>query len=136
RGRGCRAGLRARIGAAFAAGSRVHDHLDPRRDADPAQRLPSTQEATRMTDEILSRRTPDPSATAEYSHGAEWEARTTLAPLNTMGAKVTIQKNWQELIRPNKLQVSPGQDGKREATLIPQPLHRPFALTPRNAPPR
>ena len=38
-------------------------------------------------------------AAAENSHGAEWGARTT-APLNAMGANV-IQKNWQELIRPN-----------------------------------
>ena len=27
-----------------------------------------------------------------------------------MGETVTIQKNWQELIRPNKLQVTPGTD--------------------------
>jgi DNA-directed RNA polymerase subunit alpha len=27
-----------------------------------------------------------------------------------MGEQVTIQKNWQELIRPNKLNVTPGSD--------------------------
>ena len=34
------------------------------------------------------------------------------APLNAMGANVTIQKNWQELIRPNKLQVAAGADAQ------------------------
>src|SRR5467141_2677490 len=34
-----------------------------------------------------------------------------------MGETVTIQKNWQELIRPNKLQVAPGTDAARFATL-------------------
>ena len=29
-----------------------------------------------------------------------------------MGETVTIQKNWQELIRPNKLQVTPGTDAQ------------------------
>ena len=38
---------------------------------------------------------------------------TTFAPRNAMGDNVTIQKNWQELIRPNKLQVSPGADTRR-----------------------
>ena len=37
-------------------------------------------------------------------------ARETTATRNAMGDNVTIQKNWQELIRPNKLQVSPGAD--------------------------
>jgi hypothetical protein len=46
-------------------------------------------------------------AATDNSHGAEWSAKA--APLNTMGANV-IQKNWQELIKPNKLQVSLGSD--------------------------
>jgi hypothetical protein len=37
-------------------------------------------------------------------------ARDALAPRNAMGDNVTIQKNWQELIRPGKLQVSAGTD--------------------------
>ena len=37
-------------------------------------------------------------------------ARDAFAPRNAMGDNVTIQKNWQELIRPNKLQVSAGAD--------------------------
>ena len=86
-----------------------------------------------MNEDILIRRTPDPSATAELSHRAEWDARPIDAPLNTMGAKVTIQKNWQELIRPNKLQVSAGTDTKREATVIAEPLERGFGVTLGNA---
>ncbi|MFL5140165.1 MAG: DNA-directed RNA polymerase subunit alpha [Microvirga sp.] len=50
-----------------------------------------------------------------------------------MGAKVTIQKNWQELIRPNKLQVTVGADPKREATVIAEPLERGFGVTLGNA---
>ena len=56
-----------------------------------------------------------------------------VAPLNTMGANVTIQKNWQELIRPNKLQVSAGGDPKREATVVAEPLERGFGVTLGNA---
>ena len=37
------------------------------------------------------------------------------APRNAMGDNVTIQKNWQELIRPSKLQVSAGADPRRAA---------------------
>jgi DNA-directed RNA polymerase subunit alpha len=40
-----------------------------------------------------------------------------------------IQKNWQELIKPNKLQVVPGDDPKRVATLIAEPLERGFGIT-------
>ena len=86
-----------------------------------------------MNEDILIRRTPDPSAAAELSHRAEWDARPHDAPLNTMGAKVTIQKNWQELIRPNKLQVTVGADPKREATVIAEPLERGFGVTLGNA---
>ncbi|MGZ3312409.1 MAG: DNA-directed RNA polymerase subunit alpha, partial [Xanthobacteraceae bacterium] len=50
-----------------------------------------------------------------------------------MGANVTIQKNWQELIRPNKLQVSPGTEPKREATVVAEPLERGFGVTLGNA---
>jgi DNA-directed RNA polymerase subunit alpha len=46
---------------------------------------------------------------------------------------VTIQKNWQELIRPNKLQVQPGGDPKRIATVVAEPLERGFGLTLGNA---
>jgi DNA-directed RNA polymerase subunit alpha len=44
-----------------------------------------------------------------------------------------IQKNWQELIKPNKLQVSPGEDPKRVATVVAEPLERGFGLTLGNA---
>ena len=44
-----------------------------------------------------------------------------------------IQKNWQELIKPNKLHVSPGEDPKRVATVVAEPLERGFGLTLGNA---
>ena len=82
-----------------------------------------------MTDDVLIRLAPEESAAAENSHGAEWGARRTAVPLNAMGANVTIQKNWQELIRPNKLQVVAGADAKREATVTAEPLERGFGVT-------
>ncbi|WP_204951800.1 DNA-directed RNA polymerase subunit alpha [Methylopila capsulata] len=50
----------------------------------------------------------------------------------TKGA-VVIQKNWQDLIKPNKLEVAPGGDGKRSATMVAEPLERGFGLTLGNA---
>src|SRR5579872_5309192 len=44
-----------------------------------------------------------------------------------------IQKNWQELIRPNKLQVMAGADAKCMATVVAEPLERGFGLTLGNA---
>jgi DNA-directed RNA polymerase subunit alpha len=44
-----------------------------------------------------------------------------------------IQKNWQDLIKPNKLVVNPSEDGKRVATLIAEPLERGFGVTLGNA---
>ncbi len=40
-----------------------------------------------------------------------------------------LQKNWQELIKPQKLQVEPGADAGRVATLVAEPLERGFGLT-------
>ena len=50
-----------------------------------------------------------------------------------MGDQVTIQKNWQELIKPNKLQVATGNDAARAATMIAEPLERGFGVTLGNA---
>ena len=44
-----------------------------------------------------------------------------------------IQKNWQELIKPNKLEVTPGLDQTRSATIVVEPLERGFAMTMGNA---
>ena len=76
-------------------------------------------------------RPADGQAAAENPHGAEWGAQKS-APLNTMGANV-IQKNWQELIKPNKLQVSAGTDAKKTATVVAEPLERGFGVTLGNA---
>jgi DNA-directed RNA polymerase subunit alpha len=44
-----------------------------------------------------------------------------------------IQKNWQALIKPNKLNVEAGGDPKRVATVVAEPLERGFGLTLGNA---
>ncbi len=40
-----------------------------------------------------------------------------------------IQKNWQELIRPNKLEIISGDDPLRSATVVAEPLERGFGQT-------
>jgi DNA-directed RNA polymerase subunit alpha len=42
-------------------------------------------------------------------------------------------KNWQELKKPNSLEVKPGSDPKRRATFVAEPLERGFGLTLGNA---
>ena len=44
-----------------------------------------------------------------------------------------LQKNWKELIKPGKLEVQPGDDPKRDATVVAEPLERGFGLTLGNA---
>ncbi len=46
---------------------------------------------------------------------------------------MVVQKNWQELIRPNKLDVAQGDDPKRVATMVAEPLERGFGTTLGNA---
>src|SRR5215217_6348061 len=43
------------------------------------------------------------------------------------------QKNWQELIRPNKLDIQQGRERRRIATLVAEPLERGFGMTLGNA---
>ncbi len=44
-----------------------------------------------------------------------------------------LQKNWQDLIRPTKLNISPGLDPERMAVVVAEPLERGFGLTLGNA---
>ena len=44
-----------------------------------------------------------------------------------------IQKNWQDLIKPSKLEVQPGTRVDRVATIVAEPLERGFGLTLGNA---
>jgi DNA-directed RNA polymerase subunit alpha len=44
-----------------------------------------------------------------------------------------IQKNWQELIKPKKLEVAQSDDPKRVATVVAEPLERGFGQTLGNA---
>jgi DNA-directed RNA polymerase subunit alpha len=43
------------------------------------------------------------------------------------------QKNWQELIRPGKIDIQPGKDKRRVATIVAEPLERGFGTTLGNA---
>ena len=44
-----------------------------------------------------------------------------------------VRKNWQDLIKPGKLAVEPGDDGRRVATIVAEPLERGFGITLGNA---
>ncbi|MDG2286589.1 MAG: DNA-directed RNA polymerase subunit alpha, partial [Alphaproteobacteria bacterium] len=46
---------------------------------------------------------------------------------------MVIQKNWQALIKPNKLDIQPGIDPVRSATVVAEPLERGYGLTLGNA---
>ena len=46
---------------------------------------------------------------------------------------VVLQKNWTDLIKPNKLDVQPGNDAQRGAKVVAEPLERGFGLTLGNA---
>src|SRR5712671_8086841 len=93
---------------------------------------PAEKAACVISDHMIHR-VSDPSAVDDDSHRVAWEPRAAEVPFNATGAKVTIQKNWQELIRPNRLQVTAGADTKREATVIAEPLERGFGVTLGNA---
>lgn len=44
-----------------------------------------------------------------------------------------IQKNWQELIKPNKIEVATSKDASRHGTVVVEPLERGYGLTLGNA---
>ena len=44
-----------------------------------------------------------------------------------------LQKNWHDLIKPNKLDITPGRERNRVATVIAEPLERGFGMTLGNA---
>jgi DNA-directed RNA polymerase subunit alpha len=50
-----------------------------------------------------------------------------------MEGHTMIHKNWQELIKPNSLEITPGVDPMRKATAVAEPLERGFGLTLGNA---
>jgi DNA-directed RNA polymerase subunit alpha len=54
-------------------------------------------------------------------------------PPSPTEVRVVIQKNWQTLIKPKQLSVEPGDDPKRIATVVAEPLERGFGLTLGNA---
>src|SRR6201989_1473258 len=50
-----------------------------------------------------------------------------------MRQSAVIQRNWQSLIKPEKLEVEPGADPARVATVVAEPLERGFGMTLGNA---
>ncbi|MCB1481603.1 MAG: DNA-directed RNA polymerase subunit alpha [Rhodobiaceae bacterium] len=52
-----------------------------------------------------------------------------MVPVHLQEVSDVIEKNWQELIRPNKLEVNPGHDPKCQATIVAEPLERGYGMT-------
>ncbi len=52
---------------------------------------------------------------------------------NTERMAQLLQKNWQDLIKPTKLNITPGAERGRVATIVAEPLERGFGLTLGNA---
>jgi DNA-directed RNA polymerase subunit alpha len=50
-----------------------------------------------------------------------------------MRLSAVLQRNWQSLIKPEKLELEPGSDPHRVATIIAEPLERGFGMTLGNA---
>jgi DNA-directed RNA polymerase subunit alpha len=46
---------------------------------------------------------------------------------------LVLQRNWQSLIKPDKLEVTPGADRRLVATIVAEPLERGFGITLGNA---
>ena len=67
-----------------------------------------------------------------FLRGGRAPLRFYLQPLAFEVATV-IQKNWKELIKPNKLVIEPGKDPRRTAQIVAEPLERGFGLTLGNA---
>ena len=44
-----------------------------------------------------------------------------------------LQKNWQDLIKPSKLEIQPGRQRNMVATIVAEPLERGFGMTLGNA---
>ncbi len=52
---------------------------------------------------------------------------------DTMQLSAAIERNWLSLIKPEKLEVEPGSDPARVATIVAEPLERGFGMTLGNA---
>lgn len=52
-----------------------------------------------------------------------------IEPGRCRGLAKVLQKNWQDLIKPNKLEILAGRQSLREAVLVAEPLERGFGLT-------
>jgi ribosomal protein S11 len=91
---------------------------------DPAQRLPAAQAPPRLS--IREWRGRWRMALVPSAHSPS------PSPVPQRGG-CDPERNWQELIKPNKLDVAPGDDPKRVATVVAEPLERGFGTTLGNA---
>jgi ribosomal protein uS11 len=114
------------------AGGRFPDHVDPRRDLDPAQRRPPSRSAA-ASDLTFPPRLADLGVPGSGLEAALSPGRDHPSSRPTQGKPVSVNaKNWQELKKPNGLEKK-GGDGKRKATFVAEPLERGFGLTLGNA---
>src|SRR5262249_30402677 len=98
--------------------------------ADPPQWVPAAQAAPRLRRFIPADVSPAAVLLIPLKRSGNFCGE---CPRGTRMGDDVIQKNWQELIRPEKLQVATGSDAKRIATLGAEPLERGFGVTLGNA---
>ena len=85
--------------------------------------LPGAIARPRQTTEWMAygAHAPGPSDHRHYSQAFQTEV------------SIVLQKNWQDLIKPTKLQIETGREKDRIATIIAEPLERGFGMTLGNA---
>ena len=72
-------------------------------------------------------------AAALVRRGSGMQSRTSARNNRSREVAHVLQKNWQDLIKPKKLVIEPGDDPNRVATIVAEPLERGFGLTLGNA---
>ena len=95
--------------------------------SDPAQRLPAAQAPPRVSDRRRQ---------LNYVSGSVGRASAALTDQQDsvrLPVANVLQKNWQDLIKPSKLEIVPGRAKNKFATMVAEPLERGFGMTLGNA---
>src|SRR3546814_17584303 len=113
-----------RIGAARVAGGRVPHHVDPRRDADPAQWCPPGQAPPRLTQSFGAR--PSAGASPDHLLTPDRPDPAPARPAKSKGKSMTVNiRHWQDLKKPSTLESHTASHGTRKAHFLAAPPNPP-----------
>src|SRR3546814_8544884 len=105
-----------RIGAARVAGGRVPHHVDPRRDADPAQWCPPGQAPPRLTQSFGAR--PSAGASPDHLLTPDRPDPAPARPAKNKGTSPTLNiPKWQQLTKPSYQEITSGSTGQPKRTV-------------------